>query len=173
MLAVCGLASGEVFGVWYDSTHSEAELAQTRAGVMIAEAVNSVPQRPLAFGYAKQYFREVVGTPDAFEHYHWGLWLLANAVTAFPYSYAFAFTLVGLAVSLVLDENRGGLAGHPFGVSKPFFAATAAVGILLVGTLILRVVSIGSPFELWASTIAFIAPFVPLSLFWLNQLMSR
>ena len=167
------MASGEVFDVWYDSTHSEAEVKDTRAGVMIAETVNAEPKRLLAFGYAKQYFREVLATPDAFEHYHWGLWLLANAVTAFLYSYAFAFALVGLATSLILDEDRVGLAGHPFGLGKPFFAATVAVGILLVGTLILRLVSIGSPFEFWVSTVAFIAPFIPLGLFWLHQQMSR
>jgi hypothetical protein len=65
---VVGVVLGEIVDVWYDLTHAEAVVEPDR----IIEAAQFAPKRPLAFGYAKVYFREVLFTPDAFEHYHWG-----------------------------------------------------------------------------------------------------
>mgnify|MGYP001050161729 CR=1 FL=1 len=123
--AVVGVVLGEIFDVWYDLTHAEAVSVADEPDRII-EAVQFAPRRPLAFGYAKMYFREVLATPDAFEHYHWGLWLAASAISMYSLLSPLAFLMLGLALSLILDENRRGLADKPFGVGKPYFAASAS-----------------------------------------------
>ena len=65
VLVVVGVALGEVFDVWYDMTHSEATVTNVGREQCFTETINALPDRPLAFGYAKQYFRGVLATPDA------------------------------------------------------------------------------------------------------------
>ena len=161
--AILGVAAGEILDVWYDMTHAEVE------AVTGAETILAAPRRPLAFGYCKAYFREVLLTPDAFEHYHWGLWLAVSSVTVAYFNAAIAFVMIGVAVSLVLDENRRGLADRPFGVGKPYFQASATVGILLVCALVIRIVSISSPFEYTVSVVSLVLPFILLLFFWVFQ----
>jgi len=151
--AVVGFLAGEVFDVWYDSTHAEGTVQD---GVLF-ESVQVVPRGPLAFGYAKLWFREVLATPDAFEHYHWGLWLAANAVTMFLIVPEIAFLLLGVAVSLIMDENRNGLADEPFGLGKPYFTTCTLIGGLLLFVLVLRMLIVSSMLELVIVTFA--APF--------------
>jgi len=167
--AVVGVILGEIFDVWYDSTHAEAVLERD----ILVEAVQFAPKRPLAFGYAKLYFREVLATPDAFEHYHWGLWLTANAVTMFLLFSPLACLMLGLALSLILDENRRGLADRPFGVGKPYFVTCSLLGILLSAILTLRIFAISTWFELGLSVVALISPFVVLAGFLIAQQIRR
>jgi hypothetical protein len=173
VLVVVGIALGEVFDVWYDMTHSEATVTEVGREQYFTETIMALPDRPLAFGYAKQYFREVLATPDAFEHYHWGLWLLTTAFTTYSFNPTAPFLLVGVAVSLILDENRQGLADHPFGIGKPYFTSIAIIGVLLVATLVLRILSISTEFEPWISLGAFVEPFVILALLWGMKITSR
>jgi len=168
LAAVCGvlgLAAGEVFDVWYDSTHGE--------GVPHAKGIDETlwlaPKKPLAFGYAKLYFREVLVTPDAFEHYHWGLWLATNSIVMASMFPPVAYLMVGAAVSLILDENRRGLADQPFGLGKPYFAASAFVGILLGVLLVLRFVTFGTVLDSVVSAVGFVLPLVILVWFTIAQ----
>jgi hypothetical protein len=154
---ILGIIVGEIFDVWYDSTHAEATGEPT-----FVETIYATPRKPLAFGYAKLYFREVIVTPEAFEHYHWGIWLVANAVTAFTFFPPLAFLMIGLAASLILDENRRGLADKPFGVGKPYFAASALVGIILFVALFVRLAVISRPLEPLVEVVAFAVPFIVL-----------
>jgi hypothetical protein len=156
VVAVIGFLTGEVFDVWYDSTHAEGAVQH---GVMF-ESVQTVPRRPLAFGYAKLWFREVLATPDAFEHYHWGLWLAANAVTMFFIVPEVTFLMLGVAVSLIMDENRNGLADEPFGLGKPYFVTCTLIGILLFSVLIVRILVFS--FMLQLAIVTFAAPFAVL-----------
>ena len=167
--AVVGVILGEIFDVWYDLTHAEAVVDRD----VVVEAVQFVPKRPLAFGYAKLYFREVLATPDAFEHYHWGLWLTTNAIAMFLLFSPFAFLMLGLALSLILDENRRGLADEPFGVGKPYFGTCSLLGILLSTLLILRILAVSTCFELGLSVVALISPFVVLAWFLIAQQIRR
>jgi len=173
VLFVVGVALGEIFDVWYDMTHSEALVTKVGGEEYFDEAIMAVPRRPLAFGYAKQYFREVLATPDAFEHYHWGLWLLTTALTTYSFNTMAPFLLVGVAVSLILDENRRGLADHPFGIGKPYFTSIAIIGVALVVTLVLRILSISTEFVFWVSLAAFLEPFAILALLWFLQITRR
>jgi hypothetical protein len=167
--AVLGIVLGEIFDVWYDLTHAEALVES--GGIM--ETVQFAPKRPLAFGYAKLYFREVLVTPDAFEHYHWGIWLATNAISMFSLVPPFASLMLGLSVSLILDENRRGLADQPFGVGKPYFATCSFLGVMLSALLVLRMLTISTTFELEVSVVAFCAPFIVLAWFWIARLVSR
>jgi hypothetical protein len=157
IFAVLGFLVGEVFDVWYDSTHAEGAV-QHRA---LFESIQTQPRRPLAFGYAKLWFREVLATPDAFEHYHWGLWLAANAVTMYFIVPEVAFLMLGVAVSLIMDENRNGIADEPFGLGKPYFATCTLIGVLLLLVLILRILVVTFMFGL--AVVAFTTPFAILS----------
>jgi hypothetical protein len=170
--AVCaavGVILGEIFDVWYDLTHAEAVVERD----IVVESVQFAPRRPLAFGYAKLYFREVLATPDSFEHYHWGLWLATNAIAMFFLFSPLAFLILGLALSLILDENRRGLADKPFGVGKPYFATCSLLGILLSTLLALRILAISTWFELGLSVVSLISPFVVLALFLVAQQIRR
>jgi hypothetical protein len=170
LAAVCGLlglAAGEMFDVWYDSTHGEG-VPHARG---IDETLSLAPKRPLAFGYAKLYFREVLVTPDAFEHYHWGLWLATNSILMAPMFPPVAYLMLGTAVSLTLDENRRGLADQPFGLGKPYFTASAFVGILLGAVLILRFATFGTALDSILSALGLILPFVILT--WLTIAQNR
>jgi len=162
---VLGVMLGEIFDVWYDLTHGEALVEPAR----IIETVQFAPDRPLAFGYAKLYFREVLATPDAFEHYHWGLWLATNAVTMFSFLPSSAFLMIGTGLSLILDENRRGLADKPFGVGKPYFLASSLVGVTLSLLLIVRILAVSTLFESAVSVFALVTPFLLLVWFWSAQ----
>lgn len=168
IFALVGFLAGEVFDVWYDSTHAEGTVQHG----LLLESVQTQPRRPLAFGYAKLWFREVLATPDAFEHYHWGLWLAANAITVFSILPALAFWMLGVALSLIMDENRNGLADEPFGLGKPYFATCTLIGILLLIVLVLRVLMVSSMFELAASALALATPFAILCYLWIARWFS-
>jgi hypothetical protein len=70
--------------------------------------------------------------------------------------------MIGLAASLVLDENRRGLADKPFGVGKPYFAASALVGIILFVALFVRLAVISRPLEPLVEVVVFAVPFIVL-----------
>lgn len=170
VLAVCGvfgLLMGEVADVWYDTTHAEVDPATG------AETVQLAPRRFLAFGYSKAYFSDVLLTPEAFEHYHWSLWLGANAITVAIFDPAVASMMIGLAVSLALDENRRGLADKPFGVGKPSFTAGAIVAAVLFAALVLRTVGVGTSYEETISFLALVLPFGLLALLWIIENRSK
>ena len=165
VMILSGVGLGEVFDVWYDMTHAEQ--------VEGAETISLVPRKPLAFGYAKDYFREVLATPDAFEHYHWGIWLATNALTAVLVVPWLGFFMIGIGISLILDENRRGLADRPFGFGKPYFGTSALIGALLVGLLIIRILAISTPFEAY---VAFLCPAFPIAVFvvlWIAERIHR
>jgi len=162
IFAVVGFLAGEVFDVWYDPTHAEGTV---KHGALF-ESIQTVPRRRLAFGYAKLWFREVLATPDAFEHYHWGLWLAANAVTMFYFQPAATFLMLGVAVSLIMDENRNGLADEPFGLGKPYFATCTLIGVLLFLVLVIRMLVVSSVLELVISSLAIATPFAILCFLW-------
>lgn len=165
IFALMGVLAGELFDVWYDSTHAEGTIQHN----VFLESVQTQPRRPLAFGYAKLWFREVLATPDAFEHYHWGLWLAANAVTMFYFLPALALGMLGLALSLIMDENRRGLADEPFGLGKPYFVTCTLIGLLLFIVLVFRILSVSFAFESAVSTLALAAPFAILGILWIAR----
>jgi hypothetical protein len=81
--------------------------------------------------------------------------------------------MLGLALSLILDENRRGLADKPFGVGKPYFGTCSLLGILLSTLLILRILAVSTCFELGLSVVALITPFVVLAWFLIAQQIRR
>ena len=161
--AIVGLFAGEIADVWCDMTHAEVD-AET--GV---ETIELAPRRFLAFGYGKTYFSDILLTPEAFEHYHWSLWLGANAITASSFAPTIASMMVGTAISLALDENRRGLADKPFGVGKPSFTANAIIAVILVVALVLRIASVSTPYEQAVSLCTVVLPFALLALLWVFQ----
>jgi hypothetical protein len=166
VLAVCGalgLLIGEIADVWYDMTHAELDPATG------SESVDHAPKRPLAFGYCKTYFSDVLLGPEAFEHYHWSLWLGANAVTVAAFGPTIAAMMIGTAASLALDENRRGLADKPFGVGKPSFPVSAAIATSLFAALALRLLSVSTAYEQTTSILALVLPFAVLGVLWILQ----
>lgn len=125
----CGFLLGEVLDVWYDGrVYYEVETGE----------VHIVEPTRLYFGQVK--YRVQFSLPESYEHYHWGIWLLTISPIAgrfLPYLFqALPLVLVGVALSLILDENRTGVGGHPFGIGKQFARLSLALGILLVAPLV-------------------------------------
>ena len=83
-----------------------------------------------------------------FEHYHWGMFSISlssllNRLTPVGQPFVGLF-LLGIGISLILDENRG---GHPFGYGKAHFTQSCIIGALMFAWLLLCLV------PMWTSTI--------------------
>lgn len=126
--AVGGFLLGEVLDVWYDGRVYYEGTGEAR----IFE-----PSR-LYFGQIK--YKIQFRLPESYEHYQWGIWLVILSFAALPYvpDYVQSTALIpiGTATSLILDENRTGIGGHPFGLGKDFVRLSIGYGCTLVVLLV-------------------------------------
>lgn len=153
VFVIGGFLLGEVLDVWYDGRvyyeHGEKE-------VRILETM------PLHFGQIKYHIQ--FRLPESYEHYHWGIWLLTISIVGNAFAPQFLLGIVeasiGVALSLIMDENRTGIGGHPFGIGKEFTRLSLGLGVSLVLTISALLAGLLPRYNLFGLIIAVLLPFL-------------
>jgi len=152
-----GFLLGEVLDVWYDGK-VYYEKGEKEARIF----------EPMPFYFGQIKYKVQFRLPESYEHYHWGIWLLTMSLMVSAFVPAFLQNLplfpIGVAISLVLDENRTGISGHPFGIGKEFTRLSLFLGVLLAALLVTLSLRVVAPTDPLVLVIAGVFPFLAMPL---------